>query len=222
MTVNGQSVTMPTGSDAFGAIDTGTTLVTGPPDMVAEIYAKIPGSQALTGAGMEGFHQYRESPPLPPPSAAPADRLRFSCSRTSACNTDVEVTMRFGASTISWPISNADFLVGDGTLKGMCVGAIIGLDTGGTSAPAWIVGDTFLKNVYSVYRARPPAVGFATLSPAALAMNGKLGPAPTPTIGAVSATANGLSSNRAAARQSVPVGVLLTLVTGLVGVCVLL
>ena len=42
-----------------------------------------------------------------------------------------------------------------------CVGGFFALDTSGTSAPPWIVGDTFLKNVYSVFRASPPSVGFA-------------------------------------------------------------
>ena len=48
----------------------------------------------------------------------------------------------------------------------MCVGGIfdVGSTVGsGAGAPAWIVGDTFLKNVYSVYRANPPSVGFAAL-----------------------------------------------------------
>lgn len=29
----------------------------------------------------------------------------------------------------------------------------------------WLLGDTFLKNVYSVYRYNPPSVGFAPVSP---------------------------------------------------------
>lgn len=35
---------------------------------------------------------------------------------------------------------------------------------GANSTITWVVGDTFLKNVYSVYRYDPPAVGFATLT----------------------------------------------------------
>ena len=49
----------------------------------------------------------------------------------------------------------------------MCVGGIfdVGSTVGtGSKVPSWIVGDTFLKNVYSVYRANPPSVGFATLA----------------------------------------------------------
>ena len=96
--------------------------------------------------------------------------------------------MRFGASAISWPISPVDFVVGTGLGPGMCIGGFIALSTAGTSAPSFIVGDTFLKNVYSVYRAQPPSVGFAVLSDAAAAMNVPFGPVPTPTIGEVAAT----------------------------------
>ncbi|KAJ3490948.1 hypothetical protein NLJ89_g11387 [Agrocybe chaxingu] len=50
-----------------------------------------------------------------------------------------------------------------------CVGAIFDLTLGsnivsGSGNPSWVVGDTFLKNVYSVFRATPPSVGFAELS----------------------------------------------------------
>jgi len=71
-----------------------------------------------------------------------------------------------------------------------CLGAIFDLSLGsnipsGSGNPSWVVGDTFLvckslsngmlyadppplcalqKNVYSVYRASPPSVGFAQLS----------------------------------------------------------
>jgi len=53
-----------------------------------------------------------------------------------------------------------------------CLGAIFDLAAVANikpqpGQPAWVVGDTFLKNVYSVFRANPPAVGFAQLSAAA-------------------------------------------------------
>lgn len=109
--------------------------------------------------------------------------------------------MRYGSSTISWPISKDDFLLMQ-VDSNTCVGGFFALDTSGTSAPAWIVGDTFLKNVYSVYRATPPSVGFAQLSNTALAMNGQLGPAPSPTIGRVSATVTGTAAGTGSDRNS--------------------
>ena len=61
------------------------------------------------------------------------------------------------------PISNG---------SSICAGAIFDLSTGsniseGGGNPNWIVGDTFLKNVYSVFRSQPAAIGFAELSKAA-------------------------------------------------------
>ena len=99
--------------------------------------------------------------------------------------------MRFGSSTISWPISNADFLVSQGTSSNMCVGAFFSIGSSGGSAPPWIVGDSFLKNVYSVFRATPPSVGFAQLSDTATAMNGVTGSVPSPTVGSVAVTLAG-------------------------------
>lgn len=62
VTVNGKSVTIPTGNSAISAIDTGTTLIGGPSAGVRAIYAAIPGSQALTGQ-MQGFYAFRASSP---------------------------------------------------------------------------------------------------------------------------------------------------------------
>ncbi|KAI0351375.1 acid protease [Trametes cingulata] len=175
LTVNGNSVTVGSGSAAYAAIDTGTTLVGGPQDVISALYAQIPGSQALSGQNA-GYWTY-------------------------PCDTDVNVTLRFGSSSIDWPVSNADFLLEQAS-RDTCVGAFFALSTSGTSAPPWIVGDTFLKNVYSVFRAQPASVGFAQLSDAALAMNGKGGSPPSPTVGAVAATVSGSSAGSGTDRSS--------------------
>ncbi|RPD58766.1 acid protease [Lentinus tigrinus ALCF2SS1-7] len=174
MTVNGASVTLESGTSSYAAIDTGTTLVGGPADAIAALYAQIPGSQALTGDN-NGYYTY-------------------------PCDTDVNVTLRFGNSSVSWPISNADFLLMQ-VSSSSCVGGFFTLDTSGTSAPAWIVGDTFLKNVYSVFRASPASVGFAQLSATATDMNGRLGSPPSATVGSV-ATITGGSTNTGSDRNS--------------------
>jgi cathepsin D len=49
----------------------------------------------------------------------------------------------------------------------MCAGGIIDISNihkPGFNTPSWIIGDTFLKNVYSVFRANPASVGFAQLA----------------------------------------------------------
>ena len=51
---------IPTGNGALAAIDTGTTLVAGPSDAVANIYLQIPGSKNQTGQ-LQGFFSFRES-----------------------------------------------------------------------------------------------------------------------------------------------------------------
>jgi cathepsin D len=79
--------------------------------------------------------------------------------------------MSFGGST--WTINPADMNLGSvpssvsGTTTQMCAGGIFDIGTSvgsGAGVPTWIVGDTFLKNVYSVFRANPAAVGFAQLA----------------------------------------------------------
>ena len=54
-----QSISVPTGSSALAAIDTGTTLIGGPTQAVRDIWATIPGSEAL-GGNMEGFFSFRK------------------------------------------------------------------------------------------------------------------------------------------------------------------
>lgn len=60
LTVNGASVTLPSGSSSLAAIDTGTTLIGGPAAQVAAVYAAIPGSAPATG-NYEGYYTYRTS-----------------------------------------------------------------------------------------------------------------------------------------------------------------
>lgn len=53
-------MSIPTGDDALSAIDTGTTLIAGPSEAVANVFQQIPGSQQLTG-NLQGFFSFRES-----------------------------------------------------------------------------------------------------------------------------------------------------------------
>jgi len=161
LTVQGNSITLPSGKDSYAAIDTGTTLIGGPQDTIAAIYASIPGSEPASG-DYEGYYSY-------------------------PCDTNVNVTMSFGGR--SWSVSSADFVMTK-VSGNTCIGGFFATE----STPAWIVGDTFLKNVYSVFRYNPPSVGFADLSETALAMNAPGGTVPTATIGSVVAVATGKES----------------------------
>jgi cathepsin D len=150
VSVQGKAISITTGDAAVAAIDTGTTLLGGPSADVQAIYAAIPGSQEQ-----------------------PDQQGRPSGMFSVPCTSNVSVSMSFGGK--SWPINSADIIVPLQTTGGtptQCIGGIFDLSQGsnvqsGNGNPGWIVGDTFLKNVYSVFRANPPSVGFAQLSSAA-------------------------------------------------------
>lgn len=60
----------------------------------------------------------------------------------------------------------------------ICAGGIFDLTAGsnigaGGANPSWVVGATFLKNVYSIFRYQPAAIGFAELSSAAGGSSGE-------------------------------------------------
>ncbi|GAA5911947.1 hypothetical protein JCM5296_000355 [Sporobolomyces johnsonii] len=154
--VNGTNVTSwakPTGdgSDAGGtttsgssqlvAIDTGTTLIGGPKAVVSAVYAQVEGAKAATGQ-YSGYYSY-------------------------PCDLNVSVALTFG--DIAYNMSSADFNLGpfgiDATTNvSTCLGAFFDLSFGSSSKISWVIGAAFLKNVYSVFRASPPSVGFALLS----------------------------------------------------------
>jgi len=163
LTVNGSAVAITTG--ALAAIDTGTTLIGGPGADVEAIYNSIPDSTSLGG----GFYSF-------------------------PCNTPVTISLSFGSH--SWPINPSDFNTGQVSRRNgvaQCRGAIFNLAQGTNSysppsssefSPAWVIGDTFLKNVYSVFRAPTSSsstgsVGFAQLSTAAGGSGTSAGESPT-------------------------------------------
>ncbi|KAJ7762479.1 aspartyl protease [Mycena metata] len=143
ITVQGKAVTVATGDAALAAIDTGTTLIGGPTADVNAIWAAIPGSSKV-GATMPGYFQF-------------------------PCSTTINISIAFGGKL--WPIDPADMNLGpgQGTARSMCLGGLFDLTLGSNieanqGNPTWVVGDTFLKNVYSVFRQNPLSVGFAQLS----------------------------------------------------------
>ena len=187
LTVQSSSIPLGSGTASQAAIDTGTTLVGGPPDAIAAIFDQVPGSQPASGQ-YDGYYTY-------------------------PCDTQVNVEMSFGGRT--WTVSPADFRLA-AIDDESCLGGFFVLDIGG-SAPAWIVGDTFLKNVYSVFRFDPPSVGFATLSSEALAMNGANVEPPTATIGTV-ATATGRGNAASSLRSSWSISQIGAMAVGMAGV----
>lgn len=136
LSVQGTSITVGSGANA-AAIDTGTTLIGGPAAQVAAIYAAIPGARAMTGS-YAGYYEY-------------------------PCSTSIDLAMTFG--TFDVHVTEADFNVGSyGSDTSMCTGGVYVQSLSSSSPIQWVIGDTLLKNVYTVYRYSPAAVGFATLA----------------------------------------------------------
>jgi cathepsin D len=181
VTVQGKTIPIDPLS-GLAAIDTGTTLIGAPTPIAASIWAQVPGSTELTG-DWQGLYAF-------------------------PCDTNVTVYISFGGT--NWAISPLDMNLGtlNDTMIGnagasspsqMCAGGIFDIGIG--SAPAWIVGDTFLKNVYSVFRASPAAVGFAQLASGLSSSMGSSDPNPvqvtglTPLPASTSASSSGSGSS---------------------------
>lgn len=114
-------------------IDTGTTLIVAYAPQVRQFYAAIPGSKDASSTVGQGFYS-------------------FPCSATE------HVSMTFGGKAFS--ISPTLFNLGRVNAGSSdCVGAIVGSN----SVSFWVVGDTFLQNVYSTFDLGSNRVGFATL-----------------------------------------------------------
>lgn len=129
--------------EEVAVIDTGTAMIYGPSTDVAALYASIPNSQPLPDT--PGFY-YMPCADIP--------------------------HISFGFNGITYPLYLGDLFTAyqsnDGTI--FCVGNIIGDNTTNTvfnGSPIWILGDAFLKNVYTSFRLDPLSVGFAELTPEA-------------------------------------------------------
>ena len=57
------SISLPLNSGSYAAVDTGTTLIGGPPDVIDQIAAEIPGSTPGTG-DYQNYFFYRMLAPL--------------------------------------------------------------------------------------------------------------------------------------------------------------
>ncbi|KAG2135856.1 acid protease [Suillus clintonianus] len=174
LSVQGKSITVGS-SNSLAAIDTGTTLIAAPTTITANIWSQVSGSIALTGA-YAGLYAF-------------------------PCTTDVTVTMSFGGTT--WSINPLDMNLGSlpssvtGTTTQMCAGGIFDIGTSvgsGAGVPTWIVGDTFLKNVYSVFRANPAAVGFAQLASGLSTSTGTSTPNPAKVSSSTATSTSGSTS----------------------------
>lgn len=135
LSVNGHNMNL--GMNAVAAIDTGTTLVAGPPQLVQQIYKQVPNAGSA-GQRMPGYY-------------------------TFPCKQDFTVTFTFNRKPFT--LKNEDLNLGRISYgSDQCLGAIFeGPQDPSGNMPAWIIGDSFLKTVFSVFRYKPQSVGFASL-----------------------------------------------------------
>ncbi|EKM60386.1 uncharacterized protein PHACADRAFT_203598 [Phanerochaete carnosa HHB-10118-sp] len=121
-------------TDFETVIDSGTTIMYGPPSAVKTFYAAVSGSRLYDSE--EGYYSY-------------------------PCNSPLTVGFNWGGKT--WDVTSANFNLGR-THQGssQCVGALAGQDIGLGSV--WLLGDSFMKNVYTVFSFDQNAVGFAALA----------------------------------------------------------
>lgn len=119
-------------------LDLGTTYLAAPPDWVADFYGQIEGS-------------------APQDDFAPG---RFSI----PCEAQVNVTLTFGG--VEYPINATDFNAGTINNGTDCLGAFFASDSLSSTAsdyPSFIIGATFLKNVFFAGNMSGPSVGLAPL-----------------------------------------------------------
>lgn len=125
-----------TSDQRSAAIDTGTTLVGGPAEVIAALYANVPGSAPGTGQ-WQGYYTIRKHARY---------FTRLVSDSVIACDSDVSISLSFGTSNISWPIASTDFHLMQLADK-TCIGAFFELHGSGTGLPSWIIGDTFLVSI---------------------------------------------------------------------------
>ncbi|KAH9046546.1 acid protease [Lactarius hengduanensis] len=119
-------------------IDTGSTLILGPAEVVEAIYGRIPGAiPALDPHGIKSGLSYRQFP----------------------CNFDMTIALKFGKR--AFPIAPSIFNLGPvNGQPNRCYG---GMASQSKIARFWILGDTFLQNVYTAFDFGRKSVGFASL-----------------------------------------------------------
>ena len=136
--VNGHTVSL--GSNNIAAVDTGTTLIGGPAALVKAIYANIPNAKPAPENVLGGRGYYV-----------------FPCKQSFK----LELTLGGKAFTLD----SATLNIGAISTKGdQCASALFIADNDASAGmPGWILGDAFLRTVYTVFSWSPERIGFAAL-----------------------------------------------------------
>jgi cathepsin D len=141
-----------TGANGYAAIDSGSTIITGPTSVVDAFYAAVDG--AVRGETIS---------------------RQLSGEWLVPCSTSVNAQFNFGNATVTLPAASlhepteAASLTNGGVTY--CLGAFTGADTPSEgfslTSPAWVIGDSLFKGNYIVFRngaqGENPSVGFGKL-----------------------------------------------------------
>ncbi|KAJ7430774.1 acid protease [Mycena galericulata] len=116
-------------------IDSGTTLMYGPPAAIKKLFAKVSGSKLFDSTN--GYYSY-------------------------PCDSPPEISFSWGGK--DWTITAANLNLGT-TESGSsdCVSSLAAQDLG-LGTDVWLLGDAFMKNVYTVFDFDQGAVGFGKLA----------------------------------------------------------
>ncbi|KAG9077974.1 Type I transmembrane sorting receptor [Ceratobasidium sp. UAMH 11750] len=117
-------------------IDSGTTLMVGEANSVKAWWQTVQGAKPCTTCGGEGYY-------------------------TFPCSSPPKVAFSFGGA--SYDLKSDFFNIGSADPSGQaCVGALAG--SSGVPENVWVVGDVFMRNVYTVFDQGNARVGFAKLA----------------------------------------------------------
>ncbi|EIN11115.1 acid protease [Punctularia strigosozonata HHB-11173 SS5] len=127
------SKTVVSGFDTI--IDSGTTIMYGPPASVKKVFAAVSGSKLYDSTN--GYYSY-------------------------PCDSPPKISFNWGGK--DWEISSDNLSLGETESgSGECVSALAAQDLG-LGDDVWLLGDSFMKNVYTAFSFSKDAVGFAELS----------------------------------------------------------
>ncbi|KAI0632403.1 acid protease [Trametes polyzona] len=116
-------------------IDSGSTIMTAPQSAATSFWKQVKGAKVFDQES--GMYSY-------------------------PCDSAPKVTFSWGGK--SWSISADDFNLGETEEgSGQCVGALVAGNLG-LGDSTWLLGDTLMKNVYTVFSVDKNAVGFAKLA----------------------------------------------------------
>jgi hypothetical protein len=129
------------------------------------------------------------------PGASSADRMTY----TIPCDSDVPVAFVF--SGVNWTISSQD-LISAPNAEGDCTANLFGVEV---VRGAWLLGDVFLKNVYTVFDVDESRIGFA--SKATPTSTGSTSSSPTATTSTENSTGSNVVSPTSTGAPGMGLGV---------------